>query len=209
MKVFIFSMFALLISFASGYLKKDNVFTDPRDKHKYKIVQSDGNYWFAENLRYKPPGDSLTHAFNSSEENLQKHGLLYSLSSAKLACPPGWRLPSKQDWNRLMKQVPGSLNTRGGRIVEEKKVSDSTFLNISLAGFRTPEGKDVAFNRMTIFWTSSDTVSTNNPDPRFNGNRFIGYHFYKATTDSLHAEPTYANSAAYGYYCRCIKNKRN
>lgn len=144
-------------------------------------------------------------------ENIEKYGVMYSFSTAQIACPNGWHLPSKKEWNQLIATIPSKENSRGGRMFSKKDILDSTRYNIQLAGFRSADGTYRALNQMTIFWTSSDTTLVNMKDARFNGKKFIGYHFYLSISDSVNAEPTYAN--AHGTrllaYCRCIKDAKS
>ena len=62
----------------------EETFTDPRDGQKYKTVKIGEQVWMAEKLRYK--GGAIE--INEKEAN-------YIWDSALVACPEGWRLPSK------------------------------------------------------------------------------------------------------------------
>ncbi|MDR0331261.1 MAG: YARHG domain-containing protein, partial [Chitinispirillales bacterium] len=42
-----------------------------------------------------------------AEANCQKYGRLYDWETAKTACPSGWRLPSREEWHRLVQTAGG------------------------------------------------------------------------------------------------------
>lgn len=58
---------------------------DDRDGRIYRYVRIDIQNWMAENLNY---GDTA-----------------YSWNEAKTACPNGWHLPSKEEWNYMFKSI--------------------------------------------------------------------------------------------------------
>jgi uncharacterized protein (TIGR02145 family) len=56
----------------------------------------------AENLNYNT---NNSKCYDNNESNCEKYGRLYNWETAKQACPAGWHLPSKTEWNVLSRFV--------------------------------------------------------------------------------------------------------
>lgn len=54
--------------------------------------------WMTKNMSCYVPGSKC---YNDDPANCNKYGRLYDWVAAMQACPEGWRLPSKQDWEDL------------------------------------------------------------------------------------------------------------
>jgi uncharacterized protein (TIGR02145 family) len=85
-------------------VQSGGVLTDNRDGKKYKTVKIGNQTWMAENLNYNESGSKC---YDYKPKNCEKYGRLYDWSTAKKACPLGWHLPSKGEYEVLDKHVGG------------------------------------------------------------------------------------------------------
>jgi len=77
-----------------------------------RTVTVGGLTWMAENLN-RPTKNSW--CYDNDASNCEKYGRLYTWSAAMRACPVGWRLPTRQDWDNL-------VSAAGGRDVAGEKL---------------------------------------------------------------------------------------
>lgn len=104
------------------------VLTDQRDGQTYPTVFIGGQCWTQENLRYLPEvhppeqtsatqarylvygydGNQVSEA--RSKPSYAQYGVLYNWPAAMAACPPGWRLPSHQEFESLIAYVVDNYN---------------------------------------------------------------------------------------------------
>ncbi|MCQ2091973.1 MAG: fibrobacter succinogenes major paralogous domain-containing protein [Fibrobacter sp.] len=139
-----------IIELSYGELK------DSRDGQTYKTIKIGSQTWMAENLNYQIV---TSKCYGDKPENCEKYGRLYTWDDAKKACPAGWRLPSKAEFESLL----AAVGTSGGewslnlRADSWKNGTDKFGFSALPAGTYTSEygeGFDDLGNS-TNFWTST------------------------------------------------------
>jgi uncharacterized protein (TIGR02145 family) len=123
------------------------------------MVVIGGNTWMAENLNYQV-GKSWCYDNNNSKCN--KYGRLYDWNTAKTACPSGWHLPSRQEWNSLVSAAGGDM---AGKKLKAKSGwdgggngVDSYGFHALPGGYRFSEGHYVQDGSKGYWWTVTTNV---------------------------------------------------
>lgn len=157
---------------------------DNRDNKVYKVVKIGKQTWMAKNLSYDIKDGSWS--LEMSEENRKRAGLLYSWKAAQEACPTGWHIPSKEEWQELINFV-GKDKISEGALVEGS--SNSTGFSAVHGGCIDMEGffADV----FAQFWTSSES------------GQYVWYVNLDSDQISLHKKDCKEWA---GFSIRCIKN---
>ena len=186
-KYFVFLISILLVTQLKSFAQeKTGIWVDSRDKQEYKWVKINDKIWMAENLNFKTDSDSWN--FNNDSLNGNKYGRLYTFDMAKKVCPEGWHLPSKEDFEELIKFYGDE-----DKAVYAITKLDSLGLNIVLAGWRSYKGSFANYDD-TGLWTSTENEN----------DKELAYGL-KVWGNQLFIENDVGKIC--GYYVRCIKNE--
>ncbi len=174
-------------------------FIDPRDGNAYSYVRYNNLEWMTRNLSYLS-SEGFCHSYeittalggNTTAEILRQHGYLYDYTSAKTACPEGWRLPTDEDWKKLETtfgmsiQESNEIGWRGsyvGEILQQDesgsgiKLAADGFYSVSHSTY-TSKYRQLGFSG--LFWTSTADESKN----EFAYYRKIAYNSQKCYRES-------------------------
>ena len=102
LKAKIVQMEDLLLKSGLDKIAEFDDFTDERDGRYYLTVKIKGITWMAENLKYAGKNNDIGVCYDGKPENGDKYGRLYDFETAKKACPIGWNLPCKKEWEKLI-----------------------------------------------------------------------------------------------------------
>lgn len=169
-------------------------FEDPRDGKTYKTVKIGNQTWMAENLKVRTEG---SWCYEDKESNCQNYGRLYEWKATKNACPAGWHLPSKGEFEILFKAV-------GGKEIAGKKFKsrtgwkkdgngeDAFGFSALPAGNRNLNGDYSLEGSIAVFWSSTEGNS---------------YNAYSMRLVYGHGQANLLiNSKDLGYSVRCVKD---
>ena len=135
--------------------------TDPRDNKTYRVMNVNGILWFAEDLRFND--DSV-----------------YSYQQGLNACPPGWSVPTIEDWFALGTYF-------GGYEYDGKSFGDPTkAYNRMIKEFGAVD--DSFYWSSTPAWDDASTI------------RSSGFYFNWNRKSAEYS----ALSISFGHSCRCV-----
>ena len=95
------------------------VMTDMRDSQKYDLQDINGTLWTKKNLDIALSG---SNCYGGDVNNCKSMGRLYNYEAALAACPAGWKLPSRADFNAAKSDLSFWIfNGRGKNGTDEFK----------------------------------------------------------------------------------------
>ncbi|HOY32667.1 MAG TPA: fibrobacter succinogenes major paralogous domain-containing protein [Bacteroidales bacterium] len=139
----------------TGVPGTSSTFTDPRDGKTYKTVKIGNQVWMAENLNYTT--NSGSWCYDNSVSNCNTYGRLYNWETAKNVCPYGWHLPSKNEFESLLKNIGinGSYFS-GEKAYMELLSGGSSGFNALLGGWRDDDGVSFRIGSYGKWWSYSE-----------------------------------------------------
>lgn len=145
------------LAIAAYAAPQTGVMTDSRDGKTYKTVKIGSQTWMAENLNYET---EYSYCYNNEMHSCKKYGRLYQWEAALSACPDGWRLPTKAEFEKLFDAVGG--HKKAGKMLkstsgwkDDGNGSDTFGFNALPVGFRQGTGASVARSEGATFWGST------------------------------------------------------
>lgn len=101
---------------------------DMRDGKVYGTTLINNKCWMAENLRWVNSG--VTYTFQKDDPDGSKYGVMYQWTAAlhANACPEGWRMPLKSDYDQL-----NTYLNRDGRGMVGPKLKAGNYWNVTNA----------------------------------------------------------------------------
>jgi uncharacterized protein (TIGR02145 family) len=197
---------AHIINQASSFFICGNSVIDIRDNQTYQTVKVGSQCWMASNLNYgtilassQDQRDNCLpekYCFSDNPVNCTNLGGLYQWDeimqydvtpSDQGLCPPGWHLPSENEWNTLFSDY-----INNGFAGNPLKYSGYSGFNALLSGV-VYYNKSQNFNGFaTFFWTSTSA-----------GNTQAWAH---GMNDVVPSVSTYPSSKANAFSVRCLQN---
>ncbi|MDR2694442.1 MAG: leucine-rich repeat protein [Chitinispirillales bacterium] len=132
---------------------------DARNDKIYRTVKISGKTWMAENLNYKLSNSiplQLKECYDGKESNCEKYGRLYDYSAAKGACPVGWHLATRQEWDALV-DAAGGKKTAGLKLKSNSWNGTDDFGFSALPGGMRMEGKSSLGGIDGYWWTATSS----------------------------------------------------
>jgi len=170
--------------------------TDSRDGQSYKTVSIGTQTWMAQNLNYETAN---SYCYGDTPSNCTKYGRLYTWAAAKTACPTGWYLPTKAEFETLFTAVGGSStagkmlkSTSGWNDFEGKSGNgvDAYSFSALPAGFGRADESYSREGYSANFWSSTEYNSND---------AYIMYLSYNYDYAYLNYDFKY-----YGFSVRCV-----
>jgi uncharacterized protein (TIGR02145 family)/uncharacterized repeat protein (TIGR02543 family) len=166
-------------------------FTDSRDGKTYRRVRIGNITWMAENLNHAT-GNSWCYEDNKG--NCEKYGRLYDLSTAMSACPPGWRLPTRIDWNDLVEIADGSVAGTRLKSKTDWNGTDEFGFSALPGGYRHVDGYFRFAGNFGFWWRSDPAGDATN------------YGRFRAMASGIDYVDAAIHNKGYGHSVRCAQN---
>ena len=93
---------------------------------------------------------------------MKEHGCLYTWQDAIRACPNGFHLPTKEEFDALIKQAGGSQEASGEILRSRTWSGIDTFGFAALpAGWRAEHGTHYDFGKGAFLWSATESAGNN------------------------------------------------
>lgn len=79
---------------------EDGVMVDKRDEQRYELTSLNGKTWMAQSINYATAAGSF--CYQDNETNCDVYGRLYTYEAAQSACPGGWHMATRAEYEEAM-----------------------------------------------------------------------------------------------------------
>jgi uncharacterized protein (TIGR02145 family) len=131
-------------------VNENDYITDARDGQRYLIVHIGEHWWMAQNLNFYVDSESFYYDFDSLKY-ADFFGRLYTWDAAQNSCPPGWHVPSLEEFKSLYTLYDYELwstsfiisNSQYGFEIPKNIVTNESGLSILLGGLTYDQYDDI------------------------------------------------------------------
>ena len=183
----------------SEYDVQNNTLKDLRDNQVYKTTTIGTQTWMAENLNYESEN---SYCYGDTPSNCTENGRLYTWEAAQKACPRGWHLPSKSEFETLISSVGGLTiaavvlrTSDDGNWEQCPKGTDDYSFAAKSVGFRDLVGEFYDQVLYAGFWSSTEDYREDVVD-----GCSMSYYSYSSAVNLG------CGGKDYGYSVRCVKD---
>jgi uncharacterized protein (TIGR02145 family) len=165
-------------------------FTDTRDGKTYRTVKIGTQVWMGENLNYQT-GNSW--CYDNKSSNCSKYGRLYNWNTARKACPTGWHLPTRQEWDQLVSFAGGGdAGTKLKSKSPEWNCADEYGFSALPGGIRVTDGSFDYLGSHGDWWSATE-------DGAFDA-------YYRSMVSGYTNVYEHYSSKHYGFSVRCLRD---
>lgn len=185
-----------------------SAFLDTRNNKIYEAVELFGKVWMADNLDFPVDGESWY--YNNDPQAGKRYGRLYTWEGALKACPPGWYLPTDEEWKNLIDSCGWYYDTEAPlRIPEEPEKAYQELIEGEISGFDAVlggvRGTNGSFNdlgEVGSYWSASEYRKEQGEEEK-QEKRAWAYVFNRRAESVTRT----AKNALLGRSCRCVKRQ--
>jgi uncharacterized protein (TIGR02145 family)/uncharacterized repeat protein (TIGR02543 family) len=143
----------------SGASSATNAVTVTMDGNKtvtvgfFRTVKIDGKTWMKENLNIQT---SDSRCYDDDPANCAKYGRLYTWDAAMSACPVGWHLPTRAEWNTLVTAVGDYAGTKLKAKSPDWNGTDDYGFSALPGGSRGTDGSFYILGSHGYWWSATE-----------------------------------------------------
>jgi uncharacterized protein (TIGR02145 family) len=136
--------------------------TDTRGMNQsFGTVLIGSQWWFSRNMTSKDTAKWYEYPVTNNWPAYFEYGHLYTVGETGWTCPPGWRVPSKDDWDKLFSNYPAD------RLYEALMPGGESDFGATLGGmgtgFTPTEAIYGGLDRFGYYWSTTKPHGVTSP----------------------------------------------